>query len=458
MKPVVRQIRNKTPFCETCSGVVVRFRLIVYIFLFSLLVTAYSRAAEPENTRFKVGKTWVTGNKVTDPWVINRECDFESGDFLTSEALTLVVNRLEATSLFNRVEAIRHYQPESGLTDIEFRITESIYLIPYPVLSFNGGRFRDVNYGAGVVNRNFRGMGELIALSGWWGYAPGFSLYYENPWIGGKNSRHYFSADISRINIANRSIYYNNFTEEHLSFNFFVKKYLTRFFYIGVGNDLRRINLVSDLDVNPAGEKKFWFTAPFAEFCLDSRDYQKYAHSGLFLKYLVVKNGVGSKNIDNVSFNLDNRVYYKFTERTALTARSVHQIYSSEPEVFQKSHFGYEYRLRGYFYQIFESNNISLNSLEFRFPISDIRFFSFKNVDAIFGDAGKNLKYGLSGTVFINNGISWNNLSELAIKKSRSGFGVGLNLILPGIEALRLESAWDDHGRYEGILDVGVSF
>lgn len=435
-----------------------RLRLIVGLFLFSLMVTAYSRAEVPENTKFKAGKVWVSGNKVTKPWVIERECAFEPGDSVSSEELAFIVARLEATSLFNRVESIRHFQPETGLTDIEFRVTESLYVIPYPVLNFNGGHFDEFNYGLGVVDRNFRGSGELVALSGWLGYAPGFSLFYENPWIGGKNTRHYFSADISRINIANRSLYYNHFTEEHLSLKFFVKKYLTRFFYMGVGNDLRRINLSSDLDVNPAGDKEFWFTAPFIELCYDSRDYQYYAHQGIFLKYLIQKNGIGSKNIDNFSFNLDNRAYYKFSEKTALTARSVHQIYSSEPEVFQKSHFGYEYRLRGYFYRIFESNNITMNSLEFRFPISDIRFFSFKNAGELFGDAAKNLKYGLSGTVFINNGISWNNLSELAIKKSRSGFGVGLNLILPGIEALRLESAWDDHGRYEGILDVGVSF
>lgn len=450
--------RKSPGFLFDTIGDFMKLKTISLILAGTLLVTTASRAQNALPDTFIAGKITVTGNKETKAWVIEREADFEPGDTVTAGGLKRITQRIEATGLFNRVETLGHFNPETGQTDIEFKLTESFYLIPYPVLYFNAGHYDQLNYGAGLVDRNFRGNGDILAVSGWLGFAPGFSLFYENPWIGGKNSRHYLSGEITQINYTNRSLFWDHFTEEYLTFQVFVKKYLNRFLYAGAGAEMNRINLATHLDVNPDGKKKFWYFVPFAEVSFDNRDFQPYPHKGIFLKYRISKYGLSNPNIDNWAFSLDNRFYLPLAERHALAFKSFHQFYSSEPEVFQKSYFGYEQRLRGYFYRIFESNNLSLNTLEYRFPITDIRYFTVQRWADMFGDMFKNLKYGLSGSVFINNGISWNNLKEVSLRKSRTGYGLGLNVIVPFVETVRIESAWDDRGNLEGILDVGISF
>jgi hypothetical protein len=141
-------------------------------------------------------------------------------------------------------------------------------------------------------------------------------------------------------------------------------------------------------------------------------------------------------------------------------------INSGNLAIHDRPFLGFKERIRGYFtrkfpqpslYEHFSSYEISLNSFEIRFPIVPIKYFTYDGVPLL-SMFSRNLKYGLSGGIFIDSGIVWQDKSEFALRKFFTGFGGGLHLHLPYINLLRLEYAVNDKGENQFIIDAGVAF
>jgi hypothetical protein len=67
-----------------------------------------------------------------------------------------------------------------------------------------------------------------------------------------------------------------------------------------------------------------------------------------------------------------------------------------------------------------------------------------------------NLKWGLGFGLFADTGTTW--FQEKAVKASslQSGWGAGLHIILPYVDLLRLEVAFDERGNIQGIADLTI--
>ena len=68
------------------------------------------------------------------------------------------------------------------------------------------------------------------------------------------------------------------------------------------------------------------------------------------------------------------------------------------------------------------------------------------------------MKYGLSMGIFMDSGVVWDHPEQFAMKNFYSGYGLGLHIHLPYVNVLRIDHAWNDKGRGEWIIEVGVVF
>lgn len=431
-------------------------------FSLSLIFVSFLSFSQTPDSRFVAGKIFVIGNQITDKWVIEREMIFNEGDTISDTRMKLSIGRVESTRLFNRVDYRLLDTDDPMRKNIEIEVSESIYHLPYihfipiPILNTDGGHVEKLSYGLGGLDRNFRGKGETVYIAAWIGYSPGFEVFYENPWIGPKDNRFYLSVSMMKNDFVNRSLAFDHFTEKRSSFGILVKKYTNPWLYAGIGIDGKQYILDYHDPLASGGTFEDTFFAPYLEISYDDRDVKLYSHRGFYAKYKFQKNGLHDDDVDNWYFELDNRYFINFGDRHALGFQSVHNITEGHQPIYQHMFIGYEKRVRSYFYSKKEGKNLMINSIEYRFPITDILYYSLNN--PLLGDAGNNIKYGLSGTLFIDHGNFWERTADISAQNSMLGFGFGINLLVPYYEAIRFESSWNKDGEYEGILAVGISF
>ena len=134
--------------------------------------------------------------------------------------------------------------------------------------------------------------------------------------------------------------------------------------------------------------------------------------------------------------------------------------------VYDRVFLGFNERIRGYYnlilpdpahYTDYPSYNISLTSVEFRFPILPVRYFSIENgplIPSLF----RNLKFGISAGLFVDNGFVWRNAGDVRLNDFYTGYGAGLHVHLPYINVFRIEYALNKFGRGQFIFNTGVSF
>jgi outer membrane protein assembly factor BamA len=56
---------------------------------------------------------------------------------------------------------------------------------------------------------------------------------------------------------------------------------------------------------------------------------------------------------------------------------------------------------------------------------------------------------GLDAALFLDHGGAWNEPHELSLERSRTGAGVGLRLLVPGMEQFRFDFAWGEGGSFQ---------
>ena len=198
----------------------------------------------------------------------------------------------------------------------------------------------------------------------------------------------------------------------------------------------------------------------------DRRDLFEYPRKGFYLYYNLQRTGFSRHQARFWRFKFDNRFYLPLGRKISLGLRNLIIFQKGNLPIYDRAYLGYENRIRGYYQKVlpptklfrdFPSPHLSLSSLEFRFPILPVFYFSWKSAP-LFSTFYRDLKFGISGTLFMDSGIVWEKNEQLALHNFYTGYGVGLNFHLPYIYILRLEYAWSDKGAGEFIVGMGVSF
>ena len=159
-------------------------RFILYSILFILTFANITFAQDQfitltEIDSIKIDSISITGNDITEEFVILREIDIEEGEFVNNKILDFNKERIFSLGLFNRVKI--NLIDRTSFVEMNIEVSESWYIYPLPFLKLRDNTIARATYGLIVLYKNFRGRNETIKAVVTAGLDPTFGLSYYNP-------------------------------------------------------------------------------------------------------------------------------------------------------------------------------------------------------------------------------------------------------------------------------------
>lgn len=396
------------------------------------------------------------GNEQTRDQVIFREMKTRVGDPYISTRIESDRKRIQNLALFTRVEILPAAAPNDSVT-LVILVAERWNFLPYPLFFRNERSWDKWSYGAGIIHNNIAGLNQKLVAELWLGYNPGGQFAYSNPWFGG--GRHFYSKlQVLAITARSKSLLYPRFDEQHrgLSYAFGKQWGYHTFTSAAVGYD--HIRFPAEYQrLLPSGKTEQQVPSFGVGFLYDTRDLYEYPRSGWYVNVYATQSYYPAQ-LAYLFYGTDCRSYIKLTDAATLALRFAFDLSSGSVPVFAHQYLGYTERVRGHFNEQREGDNRALFSAELRFPILPIRYLDLSGSGLFMGKYQRDLPFGISGGIFIDAGDIWLNEAASSQNNRMAGYGLGLHFHLPYVDVLRLEYAFDFHGRPEWIFDLQVAF
>jgi outer membrane protein assembly factor BamA len=428
----------------------IHFKYILATLLMFTFCHSFVRGQENIKT---IENIVIMGNKVTDDNVILRELLVQLGDLPDEAKLQESRQRLMNLYLFNRVEFRLYPQDEKSLI-LLIEVTEKIYFYPMPILTIRERDWSKWSYGLSVVDNNFRGQNERIWIGFWLGYRPGFGLKFSDMWAG--DSLHLNTGlGITKSTITHRTI--PDMEENHITGSVMLGKWWGNHFNTAITFHYDRIKVEPQFQYLMQSGNSIEHTFG-TEFSIrhDTRDLYYYPSNGWFNNIKLFIYGFFETYNHYNRVELDLRKYQKFGP-FIFAGRFYQNSLLGDVPVYRLNYIGYSERIRGYFYDTAEGLHVQILSAETRFNLIPIRYFSL-NLPPLPAQYLHNLKFGVSGSLFIDSGIIWNNAFEYNINNYKTGFGFGILFHLPYVEIFRIDCGFNRDLESQLIFEVGVVF
>jgi len=397
----------------------------------------------------KISEIVIMGNSITKDYVILREMKTKEGDLLDPELLERDRKRIQSLQIFNRVSF--QVIEENQNVNLFIFITEMWYIYPFPIFFINEHDWNKISWGAGLKHLNYRGRAEKLYLTFWLGYNPTLSIKFRTPWFLSKQDL-YAGLNIDYSHVRNKHFFSENITEDHIKVAGSLGRRLGYHMFVSTTIGYEEVSVAPEysycLNSNSDTDQ-----IPFMllNFNWDHRDLIEFPTSGFYLSLTGIKSGLPKFPVDYSRFILDSRVYIPLLRSSTLALRTASTFSFGKVPLYDRVYFGYEERVRGYFSKKFEGENRVLFSSSLRFPLIPLRYYNVGDLAEL-----QNLKFGISGSIFMDSGYIWNQGDTFDGSNLNTGFGVGLLFHLPIINIVRLEYAFDEKGRAEYILDLYV--
>ncbi len=395
----------------------------------------------------------VIGNEKTKTSVILREMKSRVGQVFDPALLQRDQQRIENLQLFNRVETDVMEQPD-GIV-ILVLLTERWYIFPYPVFYANERDWKKLSYGAGVVHRNFRGRNTHIGVSGWLGYNPGFSLYYDNSWIGG-DAHLYLKLKAFQGTVRSRGISVPRFDQTARGMQVDIGKRWGLGLYSSLVLSYQSLGfpaVYSDLSAGGSGTDRLPSVAVVIKY--DQRDRIDYAKSGIYTQTFVEKVHYPHQ-VDYLRSGLDLRLYVPLGAGISLALRGRGDMLKGDRPMYARYYLGYSERIRGHYDQVRQGDYRLLGHVELRVPILSLHYLSMN--EEMFGSYSSNMPLAVNGALFCDSGTTWYEHEEFDRDRVLSGYGAGLHLVLPYSYVLRFDYGFDFEGNGQFIFDLNAWF
>jgi outer membrane protein assembly factor BamA len=406
------------------------------------------------DTTHVVGSIVVVGNDVTEEFIILREMSIKEGMRITPTDIEFDKNRIYNLRLFTKV-AITIVNPNDSLATLLVEVGERWFIFPYIVFGFRNRDFNKMYYGLGFAHTNVRGRNERLSTSFALGYDQWVTTAFQSPSL--------FTGDMTLRGSATYSNIENLSEEE----NFYRQKVFSTNWALGW-----RMDQFSSMDVwgeyaawtVPAEQSQLMASKTFrdAYFSLgiecwyDNRDLSEYATEGMVFACRLSKIGFGESGMDLFKYSTDVRGFYKFVESLAIGGRLYANMTAGGIVAsYQRNYLGYGERVRGYFYKRYEGENVVGGNAEMRIPLVRPQYFT---ADWIPVQEFSVWRYALYISVFADAGKVWYRAQGFDSRQWISGYGAGINILLPYSYVVRLEYAINEVGKSELIFDLGTSF
>ena len=435
-------------------------RIVLFLPL-ALAAVGSSHAQTPDTLRAPgislgvVDTVIVTGNTKTETYVILNEMTLTRGSVATEEAIEYDRNRIYSLGLFTRVDIT--FDTLGTVKFLSVSVSERWHLIPLLIFGFRDGDVKKPYFGAGFLHNNFRGRNQKLYASLILGYNPSASFSYSDPLLD-RERRLTFSTGLSFERIHNLSqqeaLAYGDYDEQHYNISASLGHRINIYETITAIFGFRVIT-VSDYrpgrTVSTSGRDAF----PLATltYTRDTRDLAEYATRGSFLNFYATSNGLALAAVGYSRFGVDARKYLELPANFTLAGRLFGTaVAGGEVPPYGRAYFGYAERIRGYFSTVLEGEDQVGGTLELRFALLKPRVIHFTAIplppEFVYW------RFGLSLTTFADVGTTWFRGQSLTWNSFSSGYGVGLDILLPYSFIVRLQYAWNDYGHGQFILDL----
>jgi len=412
--------------------------------------------AEPLS--FVVDTIIVSGNEKTKTYVILDEMTIKQGDTLKAELIEFDKNRIYSLGLFTRVEI--YVDTLNGKRFLFVEVNERWYLIPLILVGFRDGDPKKPYYGGGLLVSNFRGRNQRLFGTLVFGHNPSVGFGFSDPLLS-RNPHLYFSMNLSYARIRNRSTIESaltgDFDEDHYDisatlghrYNLFESTAFTGGFTI-----VKVANYRPGRTASLTGRDAFINAS--VSYTRDSRDLREYPTQGSLVNLYVTKNGFGEAALNFTRFGTDLRKYVPLPLDFTLAGRAYGTLVSgSSIPTYSRSYFGYGERIRGYFRNVFEGENLAGTTVELHWPLLKTRTINFTAIPL--PQEFSVWRFGVGLALFADAGVTWFRRQPVTLNAFASGYGGGVHFLLPYSVVMRVEYARNDLGRGQFILDFRSS-
>jgi len=382
----------------------------------------------------------LAGNHVTKEWIIAREIWSEVGDKFDPQLARDDLTRLTNLSIFGSV-IVEPTASAAGVA-LNYEFTEMPWIIPYPAMNYT--EENGFSLGAGVASPNFRGRGIMLSASAVFGGVTAYKFSATNPWISGNH----VSAGLAAWHQTRRNeLLEFEQTSDYVKLS--TGKYIDQngrlnFHggYYGVRSDQPGRTL------SPDNQDNLWFGATTLGY--DSRDSWRVPHEGWHNEIGVSYVG-GNANTWNLGF--DVRRYQPVGKSQTIATGPYLALQSGtvgqDIAPYMQYFIGGANSVRGYNLEelckeIFGKNQL-IYTLEYRYllvPPGPLTVL------------GMTFSLGLEAAAFGDAGVAWSRPGDFNLDRTRSGYGVGIRLLVPGLESLRFDVARSEFG--DTVFNFGV--
>jgi outer membrane protein assembly factor BamA len=404
----------------------------------------------------------ISGNDITEDFIILRELTFGIGDTLNPEIASYNRERIYSLRIFNDVRLKPFKLDEKNILRIE--IDESWYIYPIPFLTLKDRDWDKLSYGVSVSLLNFRGRNESLKSVVSFGYDPSFSFQYFNPNLS-YNQNLNLQLNFNYSSSTNKSITAEELHGDQFEQKIFVSRIQSgkrfgnyHWLYFKAGFDYIETPFYQQ-NVNASDDRIDKVLVAGAAYLYDTRDLTLYATNGLYTYLSYEFKGFGLDGINYRVADLEFREYRKFFDMFTVKGRfSVRHTNGSIVPFYDYSYIGYSERIRGYFHKDkSEGNDRFIGSLEINYPIIKETRINLYFIPVL-PKSLLSYRVALIAGLFGDTGTTRVNGDPVAIKNFNSGYGTGLSFLFLPYFICRLEYAINDNGLTEWIFDLGASF
>ncbi len=439
--------------------------LLLFVMMYQLVsgqTTIDTLKLTDKNQYVKIDSIRISGNDITEEFIILREMTFSEGDKVNNKIIDFNRERIYSLGLFNYVNL--YLLEEQQDTVLLIDVYEKWYIYPLPFLYFNGSEFNNPTYGINFRLENFRGRNETVNAFFAFGYDPTISVSYYNPTF-------FFDEGIGygfKIN-------YKDFANKSKNAELFVGTEFEYTFYSAAISFSKRINQFNLLTLEP----RYTYvesTVPIVSkqitasstpidralslsmnYIYDSRDLKQFPKTGLYTLVGFTHKGFGINDISYNILEVDLRQYNLLSDFLTFRWRvNYRSAFGKNVPYYDYSFFGYEEYIRGHSSDKAEGAQYFLNSIEFSYTIVDEWNISIKL--PLIPQNLTSVRIGLNFNIFADAGTTFDDFEELRFNNFLSGYGFGLNILVLPFNSLRLEYAFDEYMNGEALVGIGFSF
>ncbi len=438
-----------------------KYLTILIVFVSNLSAQVPDSVQNENLYPFIVDSIRISGNEITEDFIILRELTFTAGDTLDFKTIFYNRERIYSLGLFAHVFV--YPIVENNINIIEIVVEERWYIYPIPFVNIKERDIKKLSFGIFLRWDNFRGRNEQINAFAAFGYDPSFGLNYYNPNLIG-NEEFFLRVGFTYSNINNKSpsaeqIYGGQFSQKFFRpFLMFGKRlFLFHRFYSVLAFNYLETDKYFD-GINVSGERIDRFPEIQLGYEFDSRDLIQFPREGIFASATYSFKGMGFNSIDYKVARFDFREYRKILGDLYSKWRfSGRFTFGNNIPFYDYSIIGFEDRIRGYFTRKIEGNHFYFSSVEFFYPLIEELNIDLDFIPII---PEQLLKYrvALYTQIFGDAGTAFYKNQALSLNRFKSGYGIGITFLVLPYNLLRIEYAFDNFGKTEWILDLGVAF